>query len=37
VPAEGGSPQLDLPIELRNQRLVAARMPLLVLPALDWR
>jgi len=37
VPVEGGPPRLDLPIELRNRRLVAARMPLLVLPALDWR
>lgn len=37
VPVEGGPPRLDVPIELRNRRLIAARMPLLVLPALDWR
>jgi hypothetical protein len=37
VPVEGGAPRLDLPIEVRNRRLIAARMPLLILPPLDWR
>jgi len=37
VPPEGGPPRLDVPIELRNRRLIAARMPLLTLPPLDWR
>jgi hypothetical protein len=37
VPPEGGPPRLDLPIELRNRRLLAARMPLLSFPALDWQ
>lgn len=37
VPPEGGPPRLDVPIELRNRRLMAARMPMLSLPALDWR
>ena len=37
VPPEGGPPRLDVPIELRNRRLIAARMPLLSFPALDWR
>jgi hypothetical protein len=36
-PAEGGAPRLDLPIELRNRRLGAGRIPWLVLPPLDWR
>jgi hypothetical protein len=37
VPPEGGPPRLDVPIELRNRRLLAARMPLLAFPELDWR
>lgn len=36
-PAEGGAPRLDLPLELRNRRLVAGRVPWVVLPPLDWR
>lgn len=37
IPPEGGPPRLDLPIEVRNRRLFAARMPLVSLPPLDWR
>jgi hypothetical protein len=37
IPPEGGPPRLDVPIELRNRRLMAARMPLVSFPALDWR
>ncbi len=37
VPPEGGPPRLDVPIELRNRRLIAARMPLVSFPPLDWR
>lgn len=37
IPPEGGPPRLDVPIELRNRRLMAARMPLASLPALEWR
>lgn len=36
-PAEGGAPRLDVPLELRNRRLGAGRIPWLVLPPLDWR
>lgn len=37
IPPEGGAPRLDLPVEIRNRRVMAARMPLATLPALDWR
>lgn len=37
VPPEGGPPRLDLPLELRNRRLTAARLPVTTLPAIDWR
>ncbi|MCU0886525.1 MAG: DUF2125 domain-containing protein [Rubritepida sp.] len=36
-PPEGGPPRLELPLELRNRRLGAPRLPLLTLPELDWR
>lgn len=36
-PAEGGAPRLDVPLELRNRRLGAGRIPWLVVPPLDWR
>jgi hypothetical protein len=37
VPPEGGPPRLDAPLELRNRRLTAARLPITTLPAIDWR
>ena len=37
VPPEGGPPRVDVPLELRNRRLTAARLPVGVLPTLDWR
>ncbi len=37
VPPQGGPPRVELPLELRNRRLTAARLPLGVLPPLDWR
>ncbi|MDB5416274.1 MAG: hypothetical protein JWR10_4609 [Rubritepida sp.] len=37
VPPEGGPPRVDAPLELRNRRLTAARLPVGVLPMLDWR
>lgn len=37
VPPEGGPPRLDAPLELRNRRLTAARLPITTLPAIEWR
>jgi hypothetical protein len=37
VPPEGGPPRLDAPLELRNRRLTAARLPITTLPVIDWR
>ncbi|TCH95972.1 DUF2125 domain-containing protein [Roseococcus sp. SYP-B2431] len=37
VPPEGGPPRIDAPLELRNRRLTAARLPITTLPAIDWR
>lgn len=37
VPPEGGPPRVDLPLELRNRRLTAARLPVGSMPAIDWR
>lgn len=33
----GGPPRLELPLELRNRRLGTARLPLVMLPPIDWR
>ena len=37
VPPEGGPPRVDVPLELRNRRITAARLPVGVMPALEWR
>jgi hypothetical protein len=37
VPPEGGPARIDAPLELRNRRLTAARLPITTLPAIDWR
>lgn len=37
VPPEGGPPRIDAPLELRNRRLTAARLPITTLPAIEWR
>ena len=37
VPPEGGPPRVDLPLELRNRRLTAARLPVGSVPPIDWR
>jgi len=36
TPAEGGPPQLEVPLTLEGRRLAAARIPLAVLPAWTW-
>jgi hypothetical protein len=36
VPAEGGPPRVELPLELRNRRLTMARIPLATLPPVEW-
>ncbi|MBE9605788.1 DUF2125 domain-containing protein [Acetobacteraceae bacterium H6797] len=35
-PADGGAPQVELPLTLERQRLSAARIPLMKMPAIDW-
>ena len=37
VPPEGGPPRVEMPLELRNRRLTALRLPMGVMPAIDWR
>ncbi len=37
VPPEGGPPRVELPLELRNRRITMARLPLGVMPPIDWR
>ena len=37
VPPEGGPPRVEVPLELRNRRLTAARLPVGVFPPMDWR
>ena len=37
VPAEGGPARVELPLELRNRRVTMARIPLGMLPPLEWR
>lgn len=37
VPAEGGPPRVDAPLELRHRRLSVARLPIMMLPEIDWR
>ena len=37
VPPEGGPPRVEVPLELRNRRLTAARLPVGILPSVDWR
>ena len=37
VPPEGGPPRVEMPLELRGRRLTAARLPVGIIPAIDWR
>lgn len=37
APPQGGPPQVELPLELRNRRVTMARIPLGLVPPLDWR
>jgi hypothetical protein len=36
VPPEGGPPRVELPLELRGRRLTMARIPLGVMPPVEW-
>lgn len=36
APANGGAPQLDVPVALQRRNLTVARFPLMRLPALTW-
>lgn len=36
VPPEGGPPRVELPLELRNRRVTMARIPIGVVPPIEW-
>ncbi len=36
VPPEGGPPRVELPLELRNRRITMARIPLGMVPPVEW-
>ncbi|MBS7812428.1 DUF2125 domain-containing protein [Roseococcus pinisoli] len=37
VPPEGGAPRVDVPVELRHRRLSVARLPVVMMPEIEWR